>query len=171
MIFISKLSKREKTIFYVAVVLVGLALLNHFFLKPTLARLDQIEAETAVFQQDLKSDKMILDRKDSIIAEYNKRSYYLKASSDFKKNVDHLAMASRLQVDKISPIDLKEGDEVFKGVSVNLVGDLESVISFLHALSTSDMIVSIHTLNMRREGAREDSPLMCDMKIARLVIR
>ena len=172
MFFISKLSKREKTIFYITAAIAGLALMNYFIFSPTLGRLNNVEYKSLLMQNDLKEDKAILNRKVKIAGEYQQYESYLTGSGEkqFQCNISQLALESGLVLQGVTPMTLTSGDKQRSAVQVSLEGEMEQVIKFLYAVAKSEIIMSVETFHLRRKNTKE-STILCDMTISQIVVQ
>ena len=114
--FISKLSPKEKKIFYIAIIFVVIAFLDRLFLGPVMSRLHSIDSEIEQQKNAIKSDLRFLSYKDRILKENEDFGIYYtkKAQTEeeiiaaFLKKIEMFASESKVNLIKVSPSEAKQ---------------------------------------------------------------
>lgn len=176
--FYSKLSENEKKIFYIAVAVVLLMVLDRTFLGPVLSRIkfldDQIQQQKNIITQDLRfltyRDRILQDNEDL-------RNYYGDPSktveeiiAGFLKKIEMMASRSRVNIIKISPSDLKQRKGYVEYyANLECEGLLNDMISFMHDIDTSDDLLKINKIDMSLKRASSDEVLVA-MVLSKMII-
>lgn len=178
MALLSKLSKKEKTILYVVIIVVSLAVLDHFMLKPTLERLDTLDEKIDLLRDDLRRDKEVLYNKDLIQSEYKNREAYMKVElteagqeAKLKEEIDRLAKASGVILEETSSLATVKKENYIKYVDkVECNGKREQVTRFLYALTDHDsMILLIEKIEIRPEKPQSDT-FECSITVSNIAV-
>lgn len=177
MIFLKKLSKKERTFLYLVIAVIGLALLDHFLLKPSLKRLNDLENKIMIVKKDLVQDKMILRRKDEIHKEYQK--YLSEYPSFFEPPKERSPEMSELfkEIDtlvkkaKITVLSLKETREKEKfRVTLECEGKNTEITHFLYEVSKSYLPLRIEKVDLSPKPRSKTDEIKCYMTISKMVI-
>lgn len=176
--FVSKLSENEKKVFYVAVIILLAASFDRLFLGPALNKITMLEDEIVSQKSSIKKDLRILTYKDQIQKEKNQyRQYFTDKLEDedvvntkILSNIESLASRTKVNLIKSNPSDtLKASDRIEYFTSLECSGALEDVITFMHAINSSEDLLKVVEFNMnpKRGAANEVS---ASMTIAKMIV-
>ena len=176
--FISKLSEGGKKIFYLTVLVVGLALVDRLFLGPVLERLKTIDEEIMQQEENTRRDLRFLTYKDKILQNSQSFSkYFTKGKKDddvinaeFLSTIEKLATQSKVNLVKSNPSEAKK-EKMFAQYFANLDcnGQLKDVVTFMHMINAHDELLKITRLNMTpKKGA--EGEVNASMTVAKMII-
>ena len=176
--FYTKLSEQEKKIFYVAVSIVFLMVLDRAFLGPVLSRMKSLDAEIAQQKSVIQRDLRFLSYKDRILKENETlKSYYENETKTveeiiavFLKNLEMMATQSKVNLIKVAPTDSKQKKGYIEYyASLECEGFLENLVTFMHAIDTSDDLLKIIKVDMGLKRASGEE-ILCNMVVAKIII-
>jgi len=175
--FVSHLSKRERTIFYIAAAVVSLIILDRLIIYPVLSKMrsldEEIQQEKTLIQRDLH----ILAQKERIIQERKKYAAYSvqdlsteEVTTLLLKEIGSLANKTSVYLIDIKPTGIKEED-VYRKYLVNLSceAQMEQIINFMYSIEDSNSLLKIEQYNISPKS--EDSSIArCSMVISKTAI-
>ncbi len=176
--FISKLSDKEKKIFYATVVVVLLSFLDRLFLGPVTAKLKSIDEDIKYKETSIKRDSRFLAYKDRILNEkkilqhfYNqKHQTEEEIIAAFLRRIEALASQANINLIKVNP---SEGEQKkgYRGYSASLEcnGKLKDVVTFMHLVDTSDELIRITVVNMTAKKSSSDE-ITSVMSISKIIV-
>jgi len=176
--FYSKLNEQEKKIFYVALVIVMLMVLDRMFLGPSLSKMktydEEIEQQRINIQRDLRfiSYKNQIMEEDRALRPYYKNDYKTEEQiiAAFLKKVEMIATEANINLIKITPAESKER-KGFTEYYANLEceGLLENIAAFMHAVDTSSDLLKIIKVSFTLKRASGDE-VVVGMEIAKMLM-
>ena len=176
--FISKLSPKEKRIFYIAIIFVVVAFLDRLFLGPVMSRLHSIDSEIEQQKNAIKSDLRFLSYKDRILKENEDFGVYYtkKAQTEeeiiaaFLKKIEMLASESKVNLIKVSPSEAKQRKGYMEYYAdLECDGHLEDIAKFIYAINTSPDLLKIVKLsiNPKKAGSEDMSAVL---QVTKLIV-
>ena len=176
--FYSKLNEQEKKVFYVALVIVMLMVLDRMFLGPSLSKMktydEEIEQQRINIQRDLRfiSYKNQIMEEDRALRPYYKNDYKTEEQiiAAFIKKVEMIATEANINLIKITPAESKER-KGFTEYYANLEceGLLENIAAFMHAVDTSSDLLKITKVSFTLKRASGDE-VVVGMEIAKMLM-
>jgi len=176
--FVTKLSEKEKKIFYVTIIFVSFALLDRLFLGPVLDRLSVIETEIEAQENSIQRDLRFLAYEGKITQESKAFSKYFTdtiqdddvVNAAFLSTVEKLATQSNVNLIKSNPSESKKEKKYIKYyANLDCVGDLENVITFMHLINSTEDLLRVVTLNMTPKRGEGDE-VNASMTVVKLVV-
>ncbi|MDP8213348.1 MAG: hypothetical protein P9X22_08715 [Candidatus Zapsychrus exili] len=176
--YIAKLSEKEKKIFYIAIVLVSLALLDRLFLGPVLDKLNDIKKEVETQKSVIQRDARFLQYKDKIIKENEVfDSYFIDEiededviSADFLSTVEKLATNLNINLARSNPTKTEARKRYIEYYAeLDCSGNLENIISFMHAINSTSEMLKVVKFNMTEKRGFPDE-VNVSMTIVKLII-
>jgi len=176
--FVSKLSEQEKKFFYITVFVVFFAFLDRLFLGPVLGKIKNINEEISRQETSIVRDLRFLSYKDKISEESDMFSKYFAESmkddddinAEFLRIVENIATRSNVSLIKSNPSrTAKKKNYVEYYANLDCSGKLEDMISFMHAINTTDDLLKIVKLNITQKRGSEDE-INASMTIEKMVI-
>jgi hypothetical protein len=173
--FVSKLSDNEKKIFYATVVIVLLALFDRLFLGPATDKLKSIGSDIEQEKTAVTQDMRLLSYEDKIMKENDifSKFYTDTVEDDYVVNgkilsrIEALAKESKVNLVKSNPSEKKlNKDYIEYYATLDCVGTLEDVMTFMHMINSSDDLLKIvkYTMTPKR-GTDEVTASMTVMKM------
>lgn len=176
--FMDKLSKKERTLLFVTVGFVSLALLDAFVLGPILSRSHIMDAEIQAKEETIKRNLRIISFRDSIESEYKGYQSYLDSSDkgreeiigDLLKKIEVIAKDHKIGIINIQPGDMVE-NPVFQEYKTSLEceGAFADILAFMKDLEVSEFLFKITKYSMIPKS-KGGEVLTCTMDISRVFI-
>jgi len=176
--FYSKLTEQEKKIFYVAMAIVLLMVVDRLFLGPSLSKMKaydiEIEQQKKSIQQDLRflTYKSRISEDDKALSPYYRNEYKTEEQviAAFLKKLEMIATEFKINLIKVTPAETKER-KGYKEYYANLEceGLLENVASFMHAVDTSQDLLKIVKINFTLKRASGDEVVVA-MVVSKMFI-
>lgn len=176
--FISKLSPREKKIFAFAAVVVICVLVERLLITPTMTRLNYLGNAIVKEEGVIKSNLRFLANEDQIQNDVNALSSYFlnqpKASGqimgDFSERIEKLAQRSNVVLAKshIADKEVREDFVVFTA-NVEISGDINDVLGFLHSIETDDSLIKVEEFSLSAKKA-DPNQVQSSVVISKLLI-
>jgi len=177
--FMSKLSKREKVIFYITVFVVFSLVVARFLLNPAVSRMEALDKETAKQEENIKKSLLLLSREEEIIAEYDRYSLYFEKPEtkstepiSFLKNIENLAQNSSVELMDIKPSSLQEETstkEYF--VNLNCEAPMDRIFDFLYSIENSEQLLRVERMLIApKEEGEGDNIVKCNIYISKVFI-
>ena len=176
--FIAKLSDKEKKIFYIAVPIVLLALYDWLLIGPALNKLAILDEEIAQQEKIVKADLRYLNYKDQIVKEDNLYSKYISAKQldgkeinrNFLSAVERIAGETKVNINKSNTTDSKAENGYTKYyANVDCAGTMEDMVSFMHAINSTDDLLTIESFKLTPKRGEEGSA-NASLTIAKLFV-
>ncbi len=174
--FYSKLSEKEKKIFYVSASVVILALFDLLFLRPVTSQLKDIDMQIFERENDIRRDMRFLSYRERIMKEKQAFSpYYIKelkspdqVKAEFLQKVESLATEAKVTLIKIAPSEEKEKKGYLSYYAeLECSGSLEDIVKFMHLIDSTQELLKVVkvVINAGKPGAKEVSVSMTVVKI------
>lgn len=176
--FFTKLSDKEKKIFYVAVAVVLMMILDRIFLGPVFSRMKFLDEQIRQQQNIIQRDLRLLSYKDRILKDNKELKKYYGSESrtveeiiaDFLKKLEMMASQSQVNLIKVSPSDSKQKKGYIEYyANLECEGFLENIVNFMHAIDTSEDLLKIIKVSMSLKRASGDE-ILVGMVVAKMII-
>ena len=175
--FVSKLSKREKTVLYGAAVFVAIAFMDRAIVGPIVSRTVELDKSIADKRLSIERDLKMLAQKDTI--EKRKAAYRAfsvaettpeQDTSLLLKEVETLASKSSVYLADMKPQDPRTEQE-FKKYLVNVNGEaaFDKIIDFFYNIENSKKVLKIEKFNLGVKS-KQDSTLKFSLTISKVVL-
>ncbi|MFC1666928.1 type 4a pilus biogenesis protein PilO [Candidatus Omnitrophota bacterium] len=176
--FLSRLSQREKLVFYGAIFFISLTLLDRFLIHPIFSKMEELDKEIREKESGIKKSLHILAHKDRIVAE---RKKYSSFSSSLKpgeeemtsllKEIEKLANKSSVYLIDMKPAGLKKAGSSEKYfINLNCEAQMGQLASFIYDLESSSKLFSVERYRIGPKS-KESSVAKCSMYISKIVMQ
>lgn len=175
--FISRLSKRERTIFYTTVIVIGIVLLDRLILSPILSKIRELTQTIELQEETIEQSLLIVMQEKRIEGESKQYTPYLskpkteeKEVTAFLKQVENLAKKSSVYLVDIKPAGIDaDGVATRYFVKLNFEAQMEQVFNFFHSITNFDQLLKIEAfeINPKTEGT---SVVACSASISKAII-
>jgi hypothetical protein len=174
---VSHFSKREKLIFYGAIVFISLALVDRVLVRSFGARLNSLDQEIIARQADIKRSIKILAQKKKIDSQSADYSAYIGSESSeneqftaLSKEILNLAQKASIYLIDVKSAGVKELEKSKKFL-VNLIceGKMEQIAAFMYRVETFDRLLTVEKYQINPKSKDTDTA-KCSMVISQLVI-
>lgn len=174
----AKLSPPGKILFFAALMMFTLALMDRIFVGPILTQMKNMDAEIGTKKEAIKRDWRILSYQRRIYEEYSKYNTYLDSSDKAQeeiiaallKKIETLAQQQAISIKDIRPGDVEEKPmfQIYK-TSIQCEGKLTDVLEFMNLLEQSDYLFEITRYDIAPKSKGADV-VKSSMDIARTLI-
>jgi len=175
--FISRMSKRERTILYATLFVVVVFLLDALVLSPILSKIEELDATIRSEEEKIEQSLMIVTQDDRIKKESEQYASYLskpqteeKEVTAFLKQVENLAKQSSVYL-----IDIKPSGRDDAGIStryfakLNFEAQMEQVINFFYSVSSFEQLLKIESYEIAPKTAG-GSVVSCSASVSKAII-
>lgn len=157
-----KLSKRERTFFYLSVSLIMIMVLQRFVFQPLSDKLTTLEQEIRAREVSLIKGLRVDKQRDQILKEHKRYEGYLKIGgsdeeiiSQFLREIERLGRESGVSLLDIKPQSTNK-KSIYKEyiIEVRLEAPMKDVIGFLYHLNNSSLLLKVEKfiLNLKDES-------------------
>lgn len=174
--FLSRLSKKEKIIFYLAVFFVSLALLDRLIVSPISSKMSFLNKEIREKELAIKKFLHLLALKESILAESKKYSSLVDIESQEEettsilKDIENFANKASVYLIDMKPAGLKETGSAKKyQINLNVEAQVEQLVDFMYSIENSNKLLSIEKYQLSPKS-KESSLARCSMSISKIVM-
>lgn len=174
---IAHLSKREKLIFYIAVIVVCFLLLDKMIIYPIYSHIRNLDQQIKDKETAIRKDLKVLAQKDRIELERAKYASFTnapkseeEAMTGILKEIEGLAGKASVYL-----IDMKPGGVKDMGVSkkytvtLNCEGKMEQITDFIYNIENSRKLLRVERCQINPKS-KESSVAQCSMSVSQIVI-
>lgn len=175
--FISKLSNRERMIFYVTLAVIGAVFLDRLILAPIISKIGELKETIVLEEEQIEQSLLIVMQEDRIKKEIARYAPYLsqpeieeKEVTTFLKEVENIAKQSSVYLVDVKPAGKKvEGVARKYFVKLNFEAQMEQTMNFFYNISSRDQLLGIESYDItpKTEGA---SVVTCSVSISKTII-
>jgi len=175
--FWQKLSKKEKTVAYIAIAAVFIAFFDGFIFQSILGKIRSIEDQIKTTELLIRKNMKMLAEKDMIAAQEQRYSdYSIEAKSQEEeilsvlKEIETLASKSSVNLIEVKPTDLKS-EKIIKrySISISCEATMEQLANFMYQLEISKAIFTIDSYSLVSKD-KDKGILRCAMVISKVVV-
>jgi len=152
--WLSKLSFREKILFYLALFFISGALLDKFVIQPFLTDLNKIDAEISSVISEIQNDFYYSSSKNKKLIEQEFETYkhffstpQPQDSTELSKIVQDIAIKSNVVVERNDPFTTRDSLRKIAR-QLNCYGDRKNILDFIYGLSTSDIFLRLDKITI-----------------------
>ncbi|MCX5694082.1 MAG: GspMb/PilO family protein [Candidatus Omnitrophica bacterium] len=176
-VFLGRLSKKDRTIFYVIVAIVSLLILDRAIISPVFSKICSLNKEIQDKQATIKKNLRILTQKDKILAQSSKYSSFLGDSQMTEdeqvtavlKELESLASKSSVYLIDMKPAGAKgSGSSKKIYVNLNCEAQMEQLVDFMYNMENSSNLISIEKYQLTPK-AKESSVAKCSISVYKVV--
>ena len=176
--FLTRLSKREKAVFYAAVCAVSVVLLDQLVIYPVYTKMKSLNSQTKEREAAIRRDLHILAQKDRIASEAKKYSSFAGAGQSqdeditlLLKEIETLANKSALYIIDMKPGAVKEDTDGTRRyqVSLNCEGQMEQIMDFIYNIENSSILLVVDRYQITPKS-KESSIAKCSIGVSKVVI-
>ena len=176
-VFLGRLSKKDKIIFYITVFVVSLLILDRAIISPVFFKIQSLNKKILDKQSEIKKNLRILAQKDRILAQGAKYSSFLgnsQASDDEQvtlvlKELESLASKSSVYLVDMKPAGVKiSGSSKRILVNLNCEAQMEQLVDFMYNMENSSSLISIERYQLTPK-TKESSVAKCSISAYKVV--
>jgi cell division protein FtsL len=175
--FLGRLNKKEKLIFYAAVVIVALLIFDRAIISPVFSKIHSLNKEISDKQSQIKKNLRILSQKDKITEQGSKYGSFLgnsQISDDEQvtlllKELEGLASKSSVYLVDMKPSGIKEsGSSKRIMINLNCEAQMEQLVDFMYNIENSNSLISIEKYQLTPK-TKESSVAKCSISVYKVV--
>jgi Tfp pilus assembly protein PilO len=172
------LSKREKTIFYIAFVFIFLAILDNFFISPIFSKIKNLNREISDTELKIKNSLKILSQKDRILNEAKKYSTFLISTkteeeeiTSLLQEIESIANKSQLYIVDMKPLPANIESSYIKKylITLNSEGKMENIVDFIYSIENSNQLLVVEKYQITLKS-KETNTAQLAITISKTVI-
>jgi Tfp pilus assembly protein PilO len=175
---LGRLSKREKLIFYGAIFVISLTILDRLIISPVFYKIKSLNEELAEKEKSIKRNLHIVAQKDKILAEKEKYASLLgslkseeEEMTTILKEIENLANKSSVYLVDMKPADFKTmGTSKKYIINLNCEAQMEQIASFMYNIEDSNKLLMIEKYQVSPKS-KESSVAKCNMSISKIVVQ
>lgn len=174
----SKMSPREKGLFYGAVGALIFMMTDLLVLNPILSEIKVLEAEILAKSQSIQRDMRIISFKDSIVSEYVRYEQHLDSGEKTQeeiiagllKKLETVAAQNNIKITNVMPGELEDKPiyKIYK-TTLEFEGTLKETLLFMNVLEESDNLFQI-TRYMIAPKNKSGQSMKTNMDVSRILI-
>lgn len=177
--FLTKLSTKEKKVFYITIVIVTFSLMDRAFFTPSLNKVEQLKSAIQLQKDSVAQDMRFLSRKEKVLKEAQLYTNYITQTipeedvinTEFFRKIEQLALEANVKLIKSNPAEKKDEADYYQYYAdLDCNGELKNMISFMHLINTSDDLFKIVKFNMSAKRG-VDNHVATSMTVAKLIIK
>ena len=175
--FLGRLSKKDKVIFYIAVFTVALLILDRVVISPVFSKIKSLNQEIQDKQVNIKKNLRIIAQKDKILSLSSRYSSFLgdsQISNDEQvtmvlKELENLASASSVYLVDMKPGGIKEsGSSKRILINLNCEAQMEQLVNFMYNMENSNSLISIEKYQLTPKS-KESSVAKCSISVYKVI--
>jgi len=175
--FISRLSPRERVIFYATVGVLVIVFLDRAVMSPILSKIDQLNESIQAEEDEIEQGMVIVDQEKRIEKESAMYTAYLsqpqseeKEVTAFLSEVEDIAKRSSVYITDIKPSGKDtEHASVRYFIKLNFEAQMEQVVNFFYTLSNFEKLIMIEDFQVRPKS-EGSSIIICVMTVSKAII-
>lgn len=175
--FVSRLSKRERMIFYVTISIIALVFIDRLILTPIFDRINNLSEAIRSQEEAIEQSQLIVTQEKRIKRESSLYTSFLskpqaeeKAITAFLKEVETLAKKSSVYLIDIKPSGKDLDDETVQYfVKLNFEAQMEQVINFFYNVNHFEQLIKIESYQIQSKSTGS-SVVVCSATISKSII-
>lgn len=176
-LFFSRLSKREKVVFYAAATFISLGLFDFLILSPVVSKINSLGQQIKLEEVLIKKNLHIMAQKERILADRARYSSFSNSMKTEEEEVTSFLKEIEILADKNSVylVDMKPAEVKGKGqsnkfyVNLNCEAQMEQLVSFMYGIENSDKLLTIDKFQITPKS-KDSSIARCNMSICKVVL-
>ena len=174
--FLSRLSKKEKRLFYITVAVVSVVFLDRVVFRPVINKLENFNGKIAVEEKKLEKSMLILKQEDAISSEYKKFAQSIKQDQSDEETISNLLSSIEKMAKSVSVfiLDMKPGtvekSEFYKKYSVKVEAEakINNLSDFIYQLENSPKLLRVS--DFRLTPQKKETVLKISMTVTEVLI-
>ena len=163
----SKLSKREKTIFYATATVISLMVLDQAIIRPILNTLGSLDQQIVDLETNIKKSVRLLGQKERMLKE---SEYFATFAGQSKspeegalallKNIQEVANDTSVNLLYVKPAGGAAADGAIYKVNLEAEGQMDQLINFFYQIENSKLLFRIEKYTVQ-PAAKGSSVIKC----------
>jgi Tfp pilus assembly protein PilO len=174
--FLSRLSKKEKRLFYITVAVISIVFLERVVFKPVINKLESFNGKISLEEKKLEKSMLILAQEQTINSEYTKFAQNIKQEQSEEEAIAGLLSSIEKMAKSVSVfiLDMKPGtvekSEFYKkySVKVEVEAKINNLSDFIYQLENSPKLLRVS--DFRLTPQKKETVLKVSMTVTEVLI-
>ncbi|MDD5408583.1 MAG: type 4a pilus biogenesis protein PilO [Candidatus Omnitrophica bacterium] len=174
--FLSRLSKKERRLFYIAVTVVAVVFLDRVVFRPVLNKLESFNGKISLEEKKLEKSLLILGQEAAITQEYKKFAQSIKQEQSDEETIASLLSSIEKMAKSVSVfiLDMKpapvEKAEFYKKYAVKIEAEakISNLTDFIYQLENSPNLLRV--ADFRITPQKKETVLKINMTVTEVLI-
>ena len=174
--FLSRLSKKEKRLFYITVAIVAVVFLERVVFKPVINKLESFNGKISLEEKKLEKSMLILAQEQAINSEYKKFAQSIKQEQSEEEVIASLLSSIEKMANSVSVfiLDMKPGtvekSEFYKkySVKVEVEAKINNLSDFIYQIENSPKLLRVS--DFRLTPQKKETVLKVSMTVTEVLI-
>ncbi|MCX5692481.1 MAG: hypothetical protein NTX47_02165 [Candidatus Omnitrophica bacterium] len=176
-VFLSRLNKRERFIFYVVAIFLSIVLFERLMVNPIYSKIKSFNEEIKKREANINKSLRILAQKDRISAESREYSSFVTKGvseeeefTSLLRDIEDLASKNSVYLVDLKPGGVKDVGSAKKYiVLLNCEAQMEQIVNFMFNIENSDKLLMIAKYQINPKS-KESTVAQCSMTISKIVM-
>jgi len=173
---LSRLSKKERRLFYIAVTVVAVVFLDRAVFRPVLNKLESFNGKISVEEKKLEKSMLILAQEAAITEEYKKFAQSIKQEQSDEETIASLLSSIEKMAKSVSVfiLDMKpaavEKTEFYKKYAVKIEAEakISNLTDFMYQLENSSSLLRVSEFRLTPQ--KKETILKINMTVTEVLI-
>jgi len=174
--FLSRLSKKEKRLFYIAVTIIAIVFFDRVVFRPVMNKLESFNGKISIEEKKLEKSMHILAQESTITAEYKKFAQGIKQEQSDEETISSLLSSIEKMGNSVSVFvrDIKpnpvEKFEFYKKFSVKIEAEakISNLTDFIYQVENSPRLLRVSDFRMTPQ--KKETVLLINMTVTEVLI-
>lgn len=174
--FLSRLSKKEKRLFYIAATVVAVVFFDRVVFRPVLNKLESFNGKISVEEKKLEKSMLILAQEVAITEEYKKFAQSIKQEQSDEETIASLLSSIEKMANSVSVfiLDMKpaavEKAEFYKKYAVKIEAEakISNLTDFMYQLENSSSLLRVSEFRLTPQ--KKETVLKINMTVTEVLI-
>jgi Tfp pilus assembly protein PilO len=174
--FLSRLSKKERRLFYIAVAVIAVVFLDRAVFRPVFNKLESFNGKISIEEKKLEKSMQILAQEPVITSEYKKFAQSIKQEQSDEETLASLLSGIEKMANSVSVfiLDMKpnpvEKAEFYKKFSAKIEAEakISNLADFIYQLENSPRLLRIS--DFRLTPQKKETVLKINMTVTEVLI-
>ncbi|MBU0547392.1 MAG: type 4a pilus biogenesis protein PilO [Candidatus Omnitrophica bacterium] len=174
--FLSRLSKKERRLFYITVAVVAIVFLDRVVFRPVMNKLESFNGKISVEEKKLEKSMHILAQESVITSEYKKFAQSIKQEQSDEETIATLLSSIEKMANGVSVfiLDMKpnlvEKSDFYKkfSVKIEVEAKISNLTDFIYQLENSPRLLRVS--DFRLTPQKKETVLKINMTVTEVLI-
>lgn len=174
--FLSRLSKKEKRLFYITVTIIACVFLDRIVFRPVMNKLESFNGKISLEEKKLEKSMHILAQEPVITSEYKKFAQSIKQDQSDEETIASLLSSIEKMAGSVSvfildmkpnPVDKSEFYKKFS-VKIEVEAKISNLTDFIYQLENSPRLLRVS--DFRLTPQKKETVLKINMTVTEVLI-
>jgi len=174
--FLTRLSKKERRLFYITVAIVGIVFFDRVVFKPVMNKLESFNGKISIEEKKLEKSMHILAQESTINSEYKKFAQSIKqeqsdeeATATLLSSIEKMANSVSVFILDMKPVPVEKA-EFYKKYAVKIEAEakISNLTDFIYQLENSPKLLRVS--DFRLTPQKKETVLKVSMTVTEVLI-